>query len=201
MIKYISDTHFGHENIIKYCQRPFAGVEEMDARMLDEIQKVDRDGDSLYHGGDWAFHERELLARVPSLLNAAKHRLVVGNHDRGVKGPGGLRRYHQWFGKIFGSRGLWRENHVIVQDDLPGRKQVKILLSHRPQEDLLGCAFNVYGHVHNNLTTLQGEEWRDRLTRQDPDRWAAGLPTHLNACVEIVDYTPRTLAKLIELNR
>ena len=31
---FTSDTHFGHENVIRFDGRPFASVEEMDAELI-----------------------------------------------------------------------------------------------------------------------------------------------------------------------
>ena len=33
----ISDLHFGHKNIIRYCDRPFASVEQMNEIILERL--------------------------------------------------------------------------------------------------------------------------------------------------------------------
>lgn len=52
---YISDCHFGHKNIIAYDQRPFFSVEEMDAAMIQNWQKVVSDNDTVYILGDFCW--------------------------------------------------------------------------------------------------------------------------------------------------
>ena len=37
---FTSDTHFWHENIIKFCNRPFSSIEEMNDTIIENWNKV-----------------------------------------------------------------------------------------------------------------------------------------------------------------
>lgn len=50
---FTADTHFGHANIIKYCDRPFADVDEMDAALITNWNKWVKPTDTVWHLGDF----------------------------------------------------------------------------------------------------------------------------------------------------
>lgn len=74
----VSDTHFGHHNIIQYCNRPFGSVEEMNAHLVAEWNKVVKPHDKVYHLGDFVINKKHI--HIGKMLNGKK-RLVIGNHD------------------------------------------------------------------------------------------------------------------------
>ncbi|WP_227271585.1 hypothetical protein [Roseobacter weihaiensis] len=82
---YTADTHFGHENIITFCNRPFANTDDMDATMLKNL--ADRVGpdDDLWIIGDFAFGRKAkdvpFLNEVFNQLPGARKHLITGNHD------------------------------------------------------------------------------------------------------------------------
>ena len=78
---YISDTHFGHFNIIKHCNRPFETVEQMDNTIIQNWNKVVSDKDTVYILGDLAFSKR--IKEPAEYLQQLKGRkiIIVGNHD------------------------------------------------------------------------------------------------------------------------
>jgi len=78
---FTSDTHFGHTNIIKYCNRPFKDAGEMDRFIITEWNKIVTPDDTVYHMGDVAFTSPERLKHILANLNGYKI-LVLGNHDR-----------------------------------------------------------------------------------------------------------------------
>ncbi len=40
MIFFTGDEHFGHKNVIKYCNRPFSDVDEMDREIIKRHNEV-----------------------------------------------------------------------------------------------------------------------------------------------------------------
>lgn len=78
---FTADEHYGHENVIKYCNRPFSSLEEMeDELMLRHNQVVGKD-DHTIHAGDFAFYKDSLLVnKIIGKLNGI-HTFIVGSHD------------------------------------------------------------------------------------------------------------------------
>lgn len=73
----ISDTHFGHGNIIGYCHRPFKTLKEMDDTMIENWNRVVKDEDTVYFVGDFSYKNNRNYRR---LLNG--HIIFIkGNHD------------------------------------------------------------------------------------------------------------------------
>jgi calcineurin-like phosphoesterase family protein len=73
-----SDTHFGHANIIKYANRPFKNVQEMDQALIDNWNRVVGHQDSVFFLGDFAMGDPWGYIRR---LNGSKT-FILGNHDR-----------------------------------------------------------------------------------------------------------------------
>lgn len=79
MIYFTSDLHFYHQNVIRYCNRPFATVEEMNEILITNWNSIVQPNDEVYCLGDlsMAFRPIELFS---SRLMGKKY-LVPGNHD------------------------------------------------------------------------------------------------------------------------
>lgn len=162
----ISDTHFGHENILTFRDfygrpvRPFNSVEEMDEHMVQCWNMVVKPGDKVYHLGDVFFGSKDRFKTLWPRLKGSK-RLVVGNHDD-VKflSSGGF------FQKVM----LWRKFENLLLTHVPAHPSTlsENRFSGKP-------VVNVHGHIHQN---------------KSPDG------PYKCVCVEQTNYSPMNLEEL-----
>lgn len=132
---FISDTHFGHENIIKTCHRPFANVEEMDEALVSRWNERVRPDDTVYHLGDFCFRNSRSADTYLRQLNGHIH-LITGNHDDET-----LAQHAVLFASVNHIREIHERGHRIV-------------LCHYPMREWHGSwdrAWHLFGHVHGRL--------------------------------------------------
>lgn len=79
-IWFSSDYHLDHSNVIRYCDRPFDNVEEMNAEIVKRHNEVVDKDDIVFMVGDIAFNDKILYELVPK-MNGYRI-LVSGNHDQ-----------------------------------------------------------------------------------------------------------------------
>ena len=77
---FTSDTHFNHNNIIQYCQRPFKSSDEMNEAMIDNWNSVVGEDDTVFHLGDFCLGCAEEWNKTLNRLNGRIY-LILGNHD------------------------------------------------------------------------------------------------------------------------
>ncbi len=139
----ISDTHFGHANILNFKNgdgshvRNFTSVEEMNEHMVERWNSVVGDSDIVYHLGDVYFgNGYQHLYRLKG-----RKRLVLGNHDNPK---------NEHIQKNFQKIMVWRM--------FP---EYNATLSHIPLHvsSLHKTKYNVHGHVHRN--SLPDEAYRN----------------------------------------
>lgn len=102
---FSSDMHFRHKNIIKYSNRPYASIEEMQEGLIANHNSRVRPQDWWFHLGDFAFAPYEYIASIVKRLNGKKV-MLPGNHDNWehllkLKEAGLVDHvFRDWFGKI-----------------------------------------------------------------------------------------------------
>ncbi len=129
---FLADTHFGDETILRYENRPFASVEEMDRELVRRWNETVKDGDTVFHLGDFSSlgeeEDRELLSKL-----RGNKVLVLGNHDR-------HRTPEAWRSLGFQEAVPW----PLVWEGF-------YILSHEPLYVNRNMPYaNVFGHVHGN---------------------------------------------------
>jgi len=143
-IFFTSDTHFSHENIIKYCKRPFGSIEQHDQELIRRWnEKVPEDG-IVFHLGDVGFGNPKDIDNILRQLNGTIY-LVIGNHD--------------W--RRIVNKHKWRFETMTQQINMKiGDRH--IILNHYPMLAFSGAwrgvdaTYQLFGHVHTSPYTDEG---------------------------------------------
>lgn len=77
----VADHHFGHANIIEYCDRPFNSVKDMNNTLLDRHFETVGQDDVLIHLGDVAMDMRSGEETIEYFQSLNADVLMPGNHD------------------------------------------------------------------------------------------------------------------------
>ena len=122
-----------HRNIIKYCNRPFKDVYEMNEAMIDNWNKVVRKEDKVIMNGDFALCGKDKIIEIGQRLNGRKT-LILGNHD-----GASLKTYYDAGFEMVSKYPILVNEFFIV--------------SHQPPQFISDNTPYVYfyAHVHDNL--------------------------------------------------
>lgn len=164
----VSDTHFGHHNMLKFTNpdgtrvRPFwENADDMNADMIQRWNSVVGANDKVYHLGDVVINRKYL--HIMSQLNGKKV-LIKGNHDIFK-----ITDYLEHFYDI-------RSYHTLAN---------KLILSHIPIHpmEISRFKFNVHGHLHEKIVM---------------DENGSQHPKYFSVCVEKINYTPIPLETVLD---
>ncbi|MBA9034320.1 metallophosphoesterase [Rhizobium leguminosarum] len=136
---FTADHHFGHALMLQF--RPFDTVEEMDRYLIEAWNSVVKDGDIVWHLGDFSYHDDARTASIFSQLKGRK-RLILGNHD-------------------LDNRGDIRKSIAALAWDLEPTHYAeckqdgeRVILNHYAQRTWSASAYgswHLYGHSHGRL--------------------------------------------------
>ena len=132
-IKVWSDLHLGHANIIRFQDRPFRSVHEMDATLWAAWETGIGPDDALVCVGDFAMGPARCGATWHRVRMApGQHKvLVIGNHDLGGKGA-------------VVAHGFQTVSALLVSGGDP-----PLIWTHAPLPNVPPGYVNVHGHQHS----------------------------------------------------
>ena len=151
-IFFTSDHHFGHANIIKYSNRPFAHVDEMNEQLIANWNSTVPKGARVYHCGDIALCDVRDWENIRRRLNGQIY-LLNGNHEYTANETPEL---FVWIKDYFKLKVDDPEANVGERNQ--GRQEV--VLFHYPiasWDKHHHGAWHLHGHCHSNHNGWKAE--------------------------------------------
>jgi len=144
-IWFTADFHFGHSNIIRYCNRRFANAAEMDEAILDRVNDLVKTDDELYFLGDFCIGGPKVAVAYRQKIRCKKVYFILGNHDRVIK-------------KIV-DQFVWVKE--IAEVNICHQPIVLCHYAMRVWHHSGRGAWQLYGHSHGKLPAAEGSRSMD----------------------------------------
>lgn len=181
---FTSDTHFNHANIIRFCNRPFENVEEMNETIISNWNRMVSPDDTIFHLGDFCLGGSEVWNGLLDRLNGKIH-LIIGNHDIKNLRPSFLNRFEE----------------AVMQKYIEVGKR-KIYLNHFPLLCYDGACcdtWQLFGHVHTRENSTGSDA--HRLTMLYPTQYDVGVDNNNFAPVSYSEVRAIILKQVEQYNR
>ena len=157
---FTSDTHWHHENIIKFCNRPWGDIRTHDSALIQNWNSVVPVSGVVFHLGDFAMTARiDYIKELVEQLNGTIY-LVMGNHD-----------YRNRFDreaivKIFGGR-VFDAVELTIVDEERTNNHTNFHCTHHPLMFWNRGSYHLHGHVHGGPETTASERVPFHFMRHD----------------------------------
>lgn len=188
---FTSDTHFSHQNIIRYCDRPFRDTDHMDEEIIRRWNEAVSPEDTVFHLGDIALGP--IADSLPKIARLNGFKIaVLGNHDRPFMRAGKADEEDWWnkYREVFQQVLHWEGDIVRIAnfgwvrlshfpytgDHTPEDRHADV----RPVDEGMPL---IHGHTHE----------KDRLTFSN-----RGTP-QIHVGMDAWDYRPVSAEQIISL--
>lgn len=138
-IWFTSDWHIGHANIIKFCNRPFSNISEMNEAIIENHNALVKPKDVVYHHGDLFFKiGYKNISYFMSKFNGVFH-VIKGNHDKEsvlkrLKDDGLIESFQHVLGLSVDKKYIWMSHYP-----------------HRSWNRSFHGSWHTFGHCHGTL--------------------------------------------------
>lgn len=168
-----SDTHFLHNNIIRFSNRPFENVDDMNEEIIRAWNSVVGEEDDVYHLGDVSLGRADKTIGILNRLNGNIH-LIRGNHEKSVLDKEYTRNRFTWIKDYY---------------ELKTNSNLTIVMCHyamRVWNRSHHGAIHLYGHSHDSLD-LEGN-------------WGKSMDVGVDSAYRILgEYRPFNLKEIIDI--
>ncbi len=183
---YIADTHFGHSNIIRFDNRHFKNVEDMDETLINNWNNVVSNEDTVYILGDFCWDKEDRWIEILDQLKGKKV-LIKGNHD--IK---------HMSSKL---RNKFQDVKELKEIKDSGKR---VIMCHYPipfyRADYNPDMIMLYGHIHTTIENDFMNAFKETIKEHDTRKRGRHQCQFYNVgcMMSWMNYTPKTLDEIIE---